>query len=696
MNDGLPEGSENMWKRIYWISAAVIFIAMSIFSQSAGISGDEFDMNEYGKESLHFYSSLGKDTSSFNMNIDRDKAFKYYGAFFDITAATFNKISPLPEYDTRHLLNSWFGFVTMLVCGLIVFRIAGWRAALIAIWFLFLSPRFTGHSLNNPKDIPFAMSFMIATLGIVRLMDEMPKPRWSSLLLVIMGIGFAIGTRIGGLMLFGYLGLFLGLDFLLKRKEGAKMMGYVKFGALTGVGGYILGLLLWPYGLLSPIDRPLATLERVSNLPISLRQLFEGQHIMSENLPWYYLPKYIMITNPLIIIAGFVIAALLIYQLLKRYDTTKVFIAFFGFLFPIAYILYKDSNVFGGWRHTLFTYPYLVIAASLGWETLLRMNRQKAVMQKVVAGVLVLGLVPVAAWTVSSNPYQYTYFNETVGGLNGAYGNYETDYYYHSMREASEWLIDSLELKETDSIVVASNAPMQLKYFFRDYPGVKQVYSHYYERNRKLWDYGIFCVKTVNRSEIVNGNYPPGNTLYSVQQKGATFAVVLDRPSTGDVEGIEKRKLGDMIGALTATDEYLKTDPNNADVLSQKAELLVNMGQIDSALKVVEYGRRFYPDHVGLQFNKALGLVQQNRIPEAVLTLKELLKTRQNVFSAHYYLGYCYAQQGQYSLAVESLNEAIKYSPRFKPAYTLAAQCYQALGQNENAQRYQEAAARVQ
>ena len=32
-----------------------------------------------------------------------------------------------------------------------------------------------------------------------------------------------------------------------------------------------------------------------------------------------------------------------------------------------------------------------------------------------------------------------------VGGVKGAYGNYELDYYYHSTREASEWVIENAE-----------------------------------------------------------------------------------------------------------------------------------------------------------------------------------------------------------------------------------------------------------
>ena len=693
IQDGPSDYQSALFKKIFKISAVIIFLAMSAMSFKAGISGDEVDMNEYGKESLNFYGSFGSDTTAFDMDIDRDNAFKYYGAFFDVTAALLNKISPLSEYDTRHLLNSWVGFAAILLCAFIALNIAGWRAALIVLWLLFISPRFTGHSMNNPKDIPFAMSFMLTSLGLVQLMDEMPKPSKKSIILVICGIGIAIGTRIGGLMLFGYLGLFMGLDFLSKRKDKVKVIDYAKSFGIMSVGGYALGMLLWPYGLLSPLDRPLAVLERVSNLPISLRQLFEGQHIMSENLPGYYLPKYIAITNPIIVIVGFLIAIVLLRSMLKRFSAPKLALAFFGFVFPIAYIIYKDSNVFGGWRHVLFTYPYLVLVAGLAWEAVFRLFKKKKYGNYVVLAILVLGAIPSLFWTAKSTPHHYTYFNQLVGGTNGAYGEYETDYYYHSMREASEWLIESLELKETDSMVIASNAPGQLKFFFKDFPKVKQEYAHYYDRHRKKWDYGIFCVKTVNRSEIKRKNFPPGGNMYNVAVGDAVFATVIKRPSHGDLISQKLLKKGDAAGALAATEEYLDADPTNVEMIAQQADMYLRMNRVDTAMAIVNNGRRYYPDHVGLQFNKALIEMQQKNHASAISTLKILIKQRSNVYSAHYYLGYNYYVTGQYKLAIDAANKALGYNPNFKQAYALAAECYRKLNQPEMAKQYEAAAA---
>jgi hypothetical protein len=42
----------------------------------------------------------------------------------------------------------------------------------------------------------------------------------------------------------------------------------------------------------------------MTQFPTTLKQLFEGKIEWSDFMPWYYLPKYMAITIPLIIFAG--------------------------------------------------------------------------------------------------------------------------------------------------------------------------------------------------------------------------------------------------------------------------------------------------------------------------------------------------------------------------------------------------------
>ena len=65
----------------------------------------------------------------------------------------------------------------------------------------------------------------------------------------------------------------------------------------------------------------------------------------------------------------------------------------------------------------------------------------------IVLLIVILSVHPVK-FMASNHRYSYIYYNQLVGGLKGAYGNYETDYYYVSQTEASKWLLDYLKDEE--------------------------------------------------------------------------------------------------------------------------------------------------------------------------------------------------------------------------------------------------------
>ena len=75
--------------------------------------------------------------------------------------------------------------------------------------------------------------------------------------------------------------------------------------SIITVLGYLMGLLLWPYGIEAPFKNPISALSDMTNFAVSLRQIFEGKQVWSDNVPWYYLSKYILITVPIIVVFGF-------------------------------------------------------------------------------------------------------------------------------------------------------------------------------------------------------------------------------------------------------------------------------------------------------------------------------------------------------------------------------------------------------
>ena len=94
---------------------------------------------------------------------------------------------------------------------------------------------------------------------------------------------------------------------------------------------------------------------------------------------------------------------------------------------------------------------------------------------------------------ISMHPYQYSYFNPLFGGIKKAYGNFETDYWMLSVKEASNWLInheriDKIKNKKSN---ITTNCMYPAQVFLNDTNSIALSYSRYYDRNEKNWDYAI-------------------------------------------------------------------------------------------------------------------------------------------------------------------------------------------------------------
>ena len=127
---------------------------------------------------------------------------------------------------------------------------------------------------------------------------------------------------------------------------------------------------------------------------------------------------------------------------------------------------------------------------------------------------VVLFSLPVAH-AVKNHPNEYVYFNELAGGLKGAYGNYETDYYFNSLKQSADWFKKNIlpTLPADRKTIIVTQGP--LDYYFRKDTNIQVVYTRYYEKHAKEWDYAIFGNVYINRFQLQNGLFPPAGNLYS-------------------------------------------------------------------------------------------------------------------------------------------------------------------------------------
>jgi tetratricopeptide (TPR) repeat protein len=689
----------SVFRMLFTIVAAITFLAMPMMAYHTGNSGDE-DLYQYPQavKIYNYYTSFGKDTTYTNAGNSSMEGMRDYGMSFDTLTVFFNKIFNIDNvFESRHAMNALVGWLAFLFCGLIAFRIANWRAALITFFLMFFSPQFLGQTFNNPKDVPFAMAYIFTIYYIIRFLQQFPKPTKKTVFYLALGIAMAISVRIGGLILLAYLVMFVGLYFLFTSKVKAlfsadniiRFKKLATYSIVIAIAGYFMGLILWPYALQAPISNPLKSLTSMTNFGASLRQIFEGISIWSDKVPPYYTIKYIMITAPISVIIGSVIYLFLLKK--KDMQFFWAFILLFSFGFPIFYIVWKHSNVYGGWRHALFTYPALVVAAGLGFNSLIEAIKNKYM--RIAGGIIVVLLtINPIIHTFKNHPYQYVYFNEIVGGVKGAYGNYEMDYYFHSLREATEWVKQNAS-KDANVIgkkikVGAWLTPPVSYYLRKDTAKFEVAFIRYYERGNNDWDYAIFVNTGINPDQLRNGTWPPKNAVHTIDVDGKPICAILKRTDKSDMLGSQALEKGDFQTAIPLLQKAVELLPTNESALLNLGDAYIKIQQMDSAMLYINQLLKFDPELDNALNFQAYIYLAKNDVENSLKTANRIIKNNYKYYFAYYWAANAYIRKNDSYSAIKMLEKLLEQNQGFKPAYQMLAQIYQQQGDNERAQYY--------
>jgi len=312
-------------KYTFYCIAVLLLLFMLKGGMDGGISGDEYLHYNQSVYVYDYFASHGKDTTALDTPITH---LKYYGQSFDnLTTILVRWLNIDDLFLFRHLSCSLVGWLTVIVTAFFAVWLSGYGAGIIVILLFALSPTFMGHTQNNLKDIPFALSYIAAIFFSQKILFNQNKTRVSDALLLVASIAFSISIRPGGLLLICYLFFFLCLFYFYKHLKYNQFEPSIFKRKLTqiflvSVAAWFLSILLWPYAQLNPILNVWKSYEVMTQFPTTLKQLFEGRIEWSDFMPWYYLPKYMIITIPLIIFAG--LAAFVV--LSKRSSTRITFL----------------------------------------------------------------------------------------------------------------------------------------------------------------------------------------------------------------------------------------------------------------------------------------------------------------------------------------------------------------------------------
>ncbi|MFN9321884.1 MAG: hypothetical protein ACK58Q_14990, partial [Chitinophagales bacterium] len=551
---------------IFLIFSLIILVSMVYMSYDWAPSNDERYNVPYADLALDYYSSFGKNDTVLTTTTKIEPVMKHYGIAIELPAHFLHRLFGWELYGIRHAIMTLMSFFYIFFGALLAKRITkSWTAAYIAMAFLILTPRIFGEAFNNPKDPTYCATSLISLYTFFVFLDALPKPSWRKTILLGIGVAGSLLVRISGLISEFLFVIFLvwELYYLHKNKIAIDLKDIAKKVFIAFGVGYFAGIILWPAMINAPFTQPFEALAFLKNLPVTVKNLFEGKYLQSTEIPWYYLPKYFLISNPEVILIGILIGLILLFKLKKVYNFRRISFLLISSFFPLFLIIYSKTGLLTGWRHGYFIYIPLVVFSAIAYTFIIEHNVLSEIKKRIVIGVICFALLPTIYFMVKNYPLFYVYFNPTFGGVKKAMGNYELDYYSHSIMPAIKWLEQNEPGFEKKKL--ASNNTFQVSEILKPkYGSLPIAYTRYRERYDQDWDYNILTQSFVDAEYLRNGYFGTSkDVIKTIDVDGVPVCAILKRQDKNDYYGKKALDSQQYPKAIEFLNKALQYDANN-------------------------------------------------------------------------------------------------------------------------------------
>lgn len=444
-----------------WVVLALLLVAGLLGYADYGISWDEGTSRaEPGLLSWKF--AFEGDPA---LLTTRDRL---YGPAYELFLLAIEKAAGVKDtrdiFVLRHLatfLTFWAGCVAFLPVARRVLG-DGWGPVL-ALVLLVLQPRVFADAHYNSKDLAFLALFVLATLTQLRFLE---RPGFVRALLHGAVCGFLIDTRIGGVIAPVMTAALFAAQSVASRGWGA-LASRACLSPLALLTGATIGavVLFWPLLWHDPtlfVD----AFRRMSHYSQG-GILYRGDLISTAELPWHYLPTWVLLTSPLVLLvpcaAGAAAASVRFlrnpFQGLR--DRPAETSALAWLLGPPTVALVLGSSLYNGWRHMYFLAPAMALFAAAGivaaWDAAGRFAGASKLLRAGIAALVALGGGSVALDMVRIHPHGFVWFG-VLAGKDTAHlkAQYELDYWGLSYLDGLRFIAAN---DPSDAIPVYSTDP---------------------------------------------------------------------------------------------------------------------------------------------------------------------------------------------------------------------------------------------
>ena len=356
-----------------------------------------------------------------------------------------------------------------------------------------------------PKSFGVIMGFS-SRKDLFRGFSVVLKNKWVYLSGLILGFSItnrSLGVTAGGFILF-YLWVKNRSKFI------ATSISYLGFS-------FIVAYFTWPGLWANPILGIFKSIFRVSTFSWGGKVLFLGETISPNNLPAIYFPTLMAIqfTIPALILFFVGIATFLKNMPEDESDTTLFIIFITWFILPLLAIMILNPTIYDNFRHFLFITPPIFLFSGLGLKFILSKIRNKTLSMIFVLAILLPGIIGI----INLHPYQYIYYNSIIGGVEGAFRRFETDYWYTSYYECTKYINQVASINDT--ILVTGPAHI-VEYYAREDLTIVKYDKNNAENQFSISDFAIISSRGNKDLYLLSDEL----TIYTVNESGATLAVV--------------------------------------------------------------------------------------------------------------------------------------------------------------------------
>ncbi len=261
---------------------------------------------------------------------------------------------------------------------------------------------------------------------------------------LVLAAGFILGLTTSTRVLGPLAGLFVTIELF--RRLNWKSIPII---FIYGVVAIITTFICWPYLWQNTVERFFEVFFHMAENPVGVGVLFRGSVYDSKQLPAEYLPWLMGITLTIpAVLAGLAGLVAFFVGLWKKSLAIETWIMGAWFLVPFGYVLIMRPPMYDNYRHFLFILPAFFFFCAAAIDSLMDLNHLW-----IKAAVTLVLIIPGVVGIVRNHPYEYSYYNELTGGIRGAAGKYEVDYWLTCYRELT--LAANSQEHEADNIFAA-------------------------------------------------------------------------------------------------------------------------------------------------------------------------------------------------------------------------------------------------